>query len=107
MECYLQRSTSATLSAYLAAAEGYTNNSASGYVVASGDDADGNRATAGSARSFTAHANLGVSKAAVTALDFYLAAVVGGGSAVSGDAAIDVRNQYIGVLPELTMAIRR
>ena len=107
VECYLQRSTSATLSAYLAAAEGYTNNSASGYVVASGDDADGNRATAGSARSFTAHANLGVSKAAVTALDFYLAAVVGGGSAVSGDAAIDVRNQYIGVLPELTMAIRR
>lgn len=107
VECYLQRSTSATLSAYLANGEAFTNNAATGYIVASGNDADGNRATCGSARSFTAHANLGVSKAATTALGFYLATVVGGSGAVSGDAATDLRNQYVGALPELTMAVRR
>ncbi|WP_030506356.1 hypothetical protein [Microbispora rosea] len=107
VECYLQRSTSATLSAYLTSGEAYSNTASSGYLVASSDDDDGNKATCGSARSFTAHANLGVSKASVTALDFYLAAVVDGSSAVSGDAATDLRNQYIGALPEQTMAIRR
>jgi len=105
VECYLQRSTSATLSAYLTSGEAYT--ASTGYVVASSNDAAGNRATVGAARSFSAHANLGVSKAAVTSLAFYLGSVVGGGSAVSGDTAVDLRNQYIGALPELTMAVRR
>ncbi len=107
VECYLQRSTSATLSAYLKTGEAYTNTASSGYLVAASNDTDGNKATCGSARSFTAHANLGVSKASVTALDFYITAVVDGSSAASGDAATDLRNQYIGALPEQTMAIRR
>lgn len=107
VEGYLQRSTSATLSAFLASSETTTNNAASGYVVATNNDVDGNRYTAGSARTFTNHANGGVSKAAVTALDFYLGAVFGGGSAVSGDAATDLRNQYIGTLPEVTAGVRR
>ncbi|WP_204042768.1 hypothetical protein [Acrocarpospora phusangensis] len=107
VEGYLQRSASATLSAFLTASETTTNNAASGYVVATSNDADGNRYTAGSARSFTNHANGGVSKAAVTALDFYLGVVFNGGSAVSGDAATDLRNQYIGALPEVTAGVRR
>jgi len=106
-ECYLQRSTSATLSVYLSAGEAYSDTSADGYLAVSADDASGTRATCGSARSFAAHANLGIVKNAATALDFYLAHVVGGASAVSGDTATDLRDQYIGALPELTMAIRR
>lgn len=107
VECYLQCSTSTTLSAYLATSESGTDHANVGYVVASSDDGDGNRATCGSARTFTAHANLGVIKAATTSMDFYLAAVVGGAGAVPGDTATDLRDQYIGALPELTMAIRR
>lgn len=107
VEGYLQRSTSATLSAFLTASETTTNNAASGHVVATNNDADGNRYTAGSARTFTNHANGGVSKSSATVLDFYIGSVVGGGSAVSGDAAIDLRNQYIGVLPESTAGVRR
>lgn len=106
-EFYLQRSSSATLSVFLATAETFTDNSASGYVVKSTDDAAGNRATAGSARSFTAHANGGVTKAAATALGFYLGVVAAGGSAVSGDAATDLRNQYIAALPEMSAGVRR
>lgn len=107
VECYLQRSTSATLSIFLSSSETTTNNAASGYVVATNNDADGNRYTAGSARTFTNHANGGVSKATVTALDAYVGVVFAGGSAVSGDAATDLRNQYIGALPEQTAGVRR
>ncbi|MFI7470503.1 hypothetical protein [Nonomuraea sp. NPDC049646] len=105
VEGYLQRGDSGTLSVYLASVETLTNNTS--YLVRSTDDGNGNRVTLGSARSYTAHANGGLTKASVTALDFYLGAVAGGGSAVSGDAAVDLRNQYIAALPETTAAIRR
>ena len=107
VEGYLQSGSSATLAVYLRTAETNTSAAASGYVSATGNDGDGNRFAAGSARTFTAHANGGVSKAAVTALDFWLGVVAGGGSAVSGDAATDLRNQYIGGLAESTYAVRR
>jgi hypothetical protein len=107
VECYLQHSTSATTQIYLASAETCTNNSASGYIVATSNDADGNKVTAGSARAFTMHANGGVVKATSTALDCYLGVVLAGSSAVSGDAATDVRNQYIGALPEIVGGVRR
>ncbi|WP_031165945.1 hypothetical protein [Streptosporangium roseum] len=105
VEGYLQRGDSGTLSVYLAAAE--TLTSSTGYLVRSTDDADGDRVTLGSARSYSAHVNGGLSKASVTALDFYLGVVAGGSSAVSGDAAADLRNQYVGALPEVTAAVRR
>jgi hypothetical protein len=53
------------------------------------------------------HANGGITKTAVTAMDFYAGVVAGGGSAVSGDQAVDLRNQYIAALPEVTMAVKR
>ena len=109
IEAYLQRSTSTTLSIFLHTSETTTNNlAASGYVVATGNDANSNRYTAGSAAaSTTAHANGGVSKATATAVDVYMGVVAGGGSAVSGDAAVDLRNQYIGAVSELVSAVRR
>lgn len=109
VEGYLQRGTSADeLKVRLATAE--TNNTslaASGYVTATNNDADGNRFAAGSARSFTGHANGGVAKSTTTTLDFWLGIVAAGGSAVSGDAATDLRNQYIGCLAESTYSVRR
>jgi hypothetical protein len=107
VEGYLQSGSSATLAVYLRTLETNTSAAASGYVTATGNDADGNRFAAGSARAFTAHASGGVSKAAVTALDFWIGVVAGGGSPVSGDAATDLRNQYIGGLAEATYAVRR
>ncbi|MER7814551.1 hypothetical protein [Streptomyces sp. NPDC096153] len=107
VEGYLQSGSSATLAVYLRSAETNTSAAASGYVVATNNDGDGNRFAAGSARTFTAHASGGVSKAAVTAVDFWLGVVAGGGSAAAGDTALDLRNQYIGALAESTHAVRR
>ena len=107
VEGYLQTTTSNTLAAYRSSAETNTSFAASGYVAATANDADGNRFAAGSARAFTAHTNGGVQKAATTTLDFWVGVVAGGGSAISGDTATDLRNQYIGALPEIIYAVRR
>ncbi|MDH6448172.1 hypothetical protein M2155_000580 [Streptomyces sp. SAI-119] len=74
IEGYLQTGTSATLAAYRASLETNTSAAASGYVTATADDADGNAFVIGSARTFTAHANGGIIKAAATALDFFIGA---------------------------------
>lgn len=109
IEGYLQRGPmSDQLKVRLNSAE--TNNTslaASGYVTATNNDADGNRFVAGSARTFTGHANGGVEKNAVAALDFFLGVAAGGGSAVSGDAATDLRNMYIACMPEAVYGVRR
>jgi hypothetical protein len=107
VEGYLQTGTAATLAAYRQTLETNTSFAASGYVTATGDDADGNRFTVGSARSFTAHANGGVLKAATTSMDFWIGVAAGGGSAVSGDAATDLRNQYVSCMPEAVYGVRR
>lgn len=108
VEGYLQRNTAADqLKVRLNTAETNADTSASGYITATNNDADGNRFACGSARSFTANANGGVQKNTVAALDFWLGVVAGGGSAVAGDAATDLRNQYIGCLPEATYCVRR
>ncbi|MER7500437.1 hypothetical protein AB0L05_27645 [Nonomuraea pusilla] len=104
VEGYLQRGDSGTLAVYLATPE--TLTASTGYLTAAADDADGNRVTIGSARSFTAQAG-GLTKSSVTALDFYLGVVAGGGSAVSGDQAPHLQAQYIGALPEVVAAVRR
>jgi hypothetical protein len=75
VEGYLQTGSSATLAAYRSVLETNTSFAASGYVVATADDADGNSFAIGSARSFTAHTNGGLTKAATTSLDFWIGAV--------------------------------
>lgn len=107
VEGYLQTGTSATLAAYRSTLETNTSFAASGYVTATGDDSDGNRFAVGSARTFTAHTNGGVTKASTTAMDFWIGVVAGGGSAVSGDAATDLRNQYTACMPEAIYGVRR
>ncbi|TXJ75412.1 hypothetical protein E2C11_23150 [Streptomyces lavendulae] len=107
VEGYLQAGTANTFAVYRSTLETNTSFAASGYVTAAGDDSDGNRFTIGSARSFTAHANGGVIKTATTAMDFWIGVVAGGGSAVSGDAATDLRNQYVACMPEAVYGVRR
>jgi hypothetical protein len=105
VEAYLQRGDSGTLAVYLATPESLTDSTS--YVVATADDADGNRVVAGSARNFDPHADGGISRSSVTAMDFWLGVVAGGAAAVSGDQAAHLRDQYIGALPETTAAVRR
>jgi hypothetical protein len=108
VEGYMQRNTAADeLKIRLNTAE--TNNTAlatSGYCAATNNDSDGNRFAAGSARTFTGHANGGVAKSNTTTLDFWVGVAAGGGSAVGGDTATDLRNQYIAAMPETTYAVR-
>lgn len=107
VEVFIQTDTSTTLTTHLENSEATTDNSASGYVVASGNDADGNRYIAGSSKSFTNHANGGVSKASTTTLDAFVGLVFGGGSPATGDGATAIRDQYIGVPAERVMGVLR
>lgn len=107
IEGYLQTGTAATLAAYRSTLETNTSFAASGYVTATADDSDGNRFAVGSARTFTAHTNGGVTKSAATAMDFWIGVAAGGGSAVSGDTATDLRNQYAACMPEAIYGVRR
>ncbi len=106
-EIYIQTHSSATLGAYLETTETATDNTASGYVVATNNDAAGNKFVVGSSVVTTYTTNRGLSKAAVTALDVFIGSVVDGTGAATGDAALDLRNQYIGAVSESTMAVRR
>lgn len=107
VECYLKTDSSATLSLWLDASETLTNNTASGYVVATSNDANGNRLTAGTAHSCTYNSNLGFYVTSSTEFDFYIGLVFNGGTAVSGDAATDLLNQYVGALAVTTNYVPR
>lgn len=107
VEGYLQPGSSATLSFYRRTLETNTSFAASGYVTAAANDADENRFIVGSAKTFTAHSNGGISKSSATALDFWVGVIAAGSSAVPGDTATDLRDQYIGALAEATYAVRR
>lgn len=107
VEGRLQSGSSSTLGVALVDAETNVNTSASGYMTATSSDADGNRFVCGSARTFTGSTNGSLTKSATATLDFFLGAVVGGASAVSGDAATDLRNQYIGFMAEQTYGVKR
>ncbi len=107
VEGYLQRGNADTLSAHLNVLENATNVATGGYVWATSNDGSGNKSTAGSAHTFTPHGNLGIQLANVTALDFYLGAVVGGTGATAVDAVTVLRDQYIGALAEFSVGVRR
>lgn len=107
VEGYVQASTSNTIGIATNTTETTVNNSGSGYIVASANDAAGNRLVAGSAQSFTGSTTGAMSKASTRTLDFFVGVAVGGGSAVAGDTATDLRDQYIGALAESTMVVKR
>ena len=106
-EIFVQASSSDTLGAYLETVETATDNTATGYVVATNNDADGNKFIVGSSQTVAYTANRGLSKAAVTSLDLYIGSVVGGSGAAVGDAASVLRDQYIGAVSESTMVVKR
>ena len=105
VEGYLQTDSSTSLAAWTNVAETTTNTAASGYVVASGDDANNLRYVAGSAKSFTYRSTGGLYKDTTTTLDFFIGTTTSG--AVSGDSATDLRDQYIGAMAEMTMGVKR
>lgn len=107
IECFLQTTASATLGTHLQTNETTTNNAASGYVVATSNDAAGNKFVAGSARTFTGDTTGGLTKSASTSLGFFIGVVLNGSSAISGDSATDLRDQYIGAMSETVAAVRR
>jgi hypothetical protein len=108
VEGYLQTDASTTLGVSLLNAEAGTAPASGGYIAATVNDAHGDRAAAGSARTFVANtAATGFYKASVVALDFWLGLVVAGGSAVAGDAAVDLQAQYVGAMAERVMGVRR
>lgn len=82
-------------------------NSLAGTVVASANDANGNKYIVGSARTFTADLNGGISKAAAATLDAFIGVVAGGTGAVTGDVAADLQKQYMGLPSELVQGVRR
>lgn len=108
VEGYLETDVSTTLAVGLAAAENGTAPASGGYVAASANDADGNRAIVGTSRNFTAQTGrTGVQKNSAVSMDFFIGSVYNGGSASVGDAAADIAAQYIGALAEMTMAVLR
>lgn len=107
VEIYVQTNASATLGAYLETVETATDQTATGYVVATNNDAAGNKFIVGSSVAVTYTTNRGLSKAAVTSLDLYIGSVVDGTGAASGDSAVDLRNQYIAAVSEMTMVVKR
>lgn len=71
VECFIQSDVAVLMGAWLDIAEAATTGV--GYVVATSNDANGMRFTAGSSKAFTAHADGGLfSTATVTAYDLYM-----------------------------------
>lgn len=107
VEGFIQSSASNTISLTVNGGLATTNNAASGYIVASGDDAAGNRYIMGSAHTFTGSTGGVISLATTTSFGFFAGHVIGGGSPVSGDGAATLVDQYIGSLAEQTLAVKR
>lgn len=105
-EVYVQSEFGGALKIARASAETGVNSLA-GTVVASANDADGNKYIVGSARTFTADLTGGISKAAAATLDAFVGVVAGGTGAVTGDVAADLQKQYMGLPSELVQGVRR
>jgi hypothetical protein len=105
-EVYVQSEFGGTIKIIRASSETGVNTLA-GTVVASANDADGNKYIVGSARTFTADLTGGISKAATATLDAYIGVVAAGTGAVTGDAAVDLQKQYMGLPSELVQGVRR
>lgn len=107
VEIYVQAEFGATLKVQRTTNEAGTNSLA-GTVVASANDADGNKYIVGSSRAFTADIVAGgLSIASTAILDAYVGVVAAGTGAVTGDTATDLRAQYIGAPAEIVGAVRR
>lgn len=108
VETYLQSSLAGTKAWYLAVAAAGSNPASSGYVTGTANDAGGNRYLITSAKAFTAQTvQGGLSASATTTLDAGIGTVLGGSSAVAGDQAANLRDQYLRTMAESTAGIIR
>lgn len=106
VELYVQRSDSGSLAVKLLTTQAGT--ASSGYITATANDADGHRYIVGSSTTFTGDApNGGISVASQVKMDAFVGLVVAGGSAVSGDAAVDLYAQYLGMPAEFVQGVIR
>lgn len=102
-EGYMQSSTSATLK--VAPNNTAAATSGSGYQVQTSGT---HRWVAGSSRTMTFdNTNGGISKSSATTFDFWIGVVLNAAAPLTGDAATELRDQYIASMPELTYAVRR
>lgn len=107
VEGFIQSDVSGTIEVKTLGVVATTNNAASGYIVASGDDAAGNRFTSGCPITFTGSTTGSISKAAATVFPWYAGHVIVGAAPATGDAATDLRNQYIAAPAETDVAVKR
>lgn len=106
IEIFVQTMSSTTIKTVLHSAESSSNGT--GFVIATANDASGNKAVTGSAKTATQDlVNGGLSKAGTLEFDAYIGLVVDGSSAVSGDTGTDLREQYIGMPTESVRGVSR
>jgi hypothetical protein len=105
-EIFVQSTTSTTVKLVMSTASAVSSET--GHILTTVNDGNGNRSTAGSAKTFTADlVNGGISKAATLEFDAYFGYVLGGSSAVSGDTGTDMFEQYIGTPSESVRGVTR
>jgi hypothetical protein len=107
VEGFVQSTASNTIQVKTLSAVTTANNAASGYIVATGNTALGNRFTSGSPIAFTGSLTGSILKTVTTQFPFYAGHVIGGGAPVAGDSATDLRDQYIGTPASSDQAVKR
>lgn len=107
VEGFIQTDASVTLGVKTDPVLVTTNNAATGYILETSNDANGNQFTMGVPVTFTGSTTGGVSKATSIELPWYAGYVIDGTLGVSGNTAIHLRDQYIGALTEQALAVKR
>lgn len=103
LEIYVQHQFGTTLKLVRSAVE--ASSASTGYIKATAADGAGNKYVLGSAKSFTAdNVNGGISKTATAVLDAFVGVEIA--AAPTGDAAVDLFQQYLGSPAELVQGVR-
>lgn len=106
VQIYVQTSTTATMKIVRGTAEAGTLGTNSSYVRAASVDGAGNRYVVGSAHTITQDlTNGGFTRTATVVMDAFVGVEIA--AAPSGDAALDLFNQYIGVPTERVQGVIR
>jgi hypothetical protein len=103
LEIYVQHLFGTTLKLVRSAVE--ASSASTGYIKATSADGAGNKFVLGSARSFTAdNVNGGISKTTTPTLDAFVGVEIA--AAPTGDAAVDLFQQYLGSPAELVQGVK-
>jgi hypothetical protein len=103
LEIYVQHLFGTTLKLVRSAVE--ASSASTGYIKATAADGAGNKFVLGSARSFTAdNVNGGISKTTTPTLDAFVGVEIA--AAPTGDAAVDLFQQYLGSPAELVQGVK-